>query len=98
MPDPALRLRHIRCFLEISRLGSLTATAQALTVWFISQGVVRSELNEGSLCSLPLRHEVLGGPMGMSMRDNAIMTPQMQGWVKTIIEAAEQNSSSSNGL
>ena len=32
MIDPRIRLRHLRCFIETARLGSLSAAAQALSV------------------------------------------------------------------
>ncbi|WP_439119707.1 LysR family transcriptional regulator [Marivita sp.] len=32
MIDPRIRLRHLRCFLETARLGSLSAAANALNV------------------------------------------------------------------
>ncbi|MEC9197039.1 MAG: LysR family transcriptional regulator, partial [Pseudomonadota bacterium] len=32
MIDPQIRMRHIRCFLETARLGSLSAAADALHV------------------------------------------------------------------
>lgn len=41
------------------------------TVWFISEGVIRPELDAGTLAILPIRNEILGGPVGISLRDDA---------------------------
>jgi len=45
--------------------------AESDVVWFISQGVVREDVDRGLLVVLSLPTELLGGPVGMSMRDNA---------------------------
>lgn len=45
--------------------------AESDVVWFISQGVVREDVDDGLLVPLSLPTELLGGPVGISMRDNA---------------------------
>ncbi|MCO5063511.1 MAG: LysR substrate-binding domain-containing protein [Rhizobiaceae bacterium] len=40
------------------------------TVWFISEGVVRPEIESGILAILPIRNELLGGPVGVTLREN----------------------------
>ncbi|MFT5894114.1 MAG: LysR family pca operon transcriptional activator [bacterium] len=78
----------VPAFESVSLAFGRKVVQQSDTVWFISHGVVSSELNEGTLASLPLQDDVLGGPMGISMRDNTLMTPEMRDWVKTVIETA----------
>lgn len=50
--------------------------AESDVVWFISEGVVREDVDSGLLVGLPLPTELLGGPVGMSMRDNADWPPE----------------------
>ena len=38
------------------------------TIWFISEGVVRPEIEAGLLVALPIENALLGGPVGISLR------------------------------
>ncbi len=54
------------------------------TIWFISQGVVLNELEAGTLVALPLEDELLGGPVGVSLRENTVMSPELQDLIKAL--------------
>lgn len=56
------------------------------TVWFISEGVVRPEINTGLLSILPIRNELLGGQVGITLRSGR--EPSLT--VKRLIAALEQ--------
>lgn len=57
-------------------------------VWFISEGIVRPEIEAGSLVVLPLRNELLGGPVGVSQRRDAQHSPQMHTMLAALNRAA----------
>ena len=59
-PEPA--------FENVSLAFGREVLRQSETVWFISEGVIRPEVEAGSLTILPLRNELLGGPVGVSRR------------------------------
>ncbi|KEP71112.1 LysR family transcriptional regulator [Thioclava dalianensis] len=59
------------------------------TVWFISEGVVRSEIEAGTLAVLPLRHGLLGGPVGITIRDDHSPNAQMAALMAALEHAAE---------
>lgn len=58
-------------------------------VWFISQGVVAQELEIGTLAALPLDDDLLGGPVGVSMRDQTIITSEQRGLLASLMETAK---------
>lgn len=58
------------------------------TVWFISEGVVRPELEAGSLAVLPIRNELLGGPVGISLHERTEPSPQALGLIAALEHAA----------
>lgn len=57
-------------------------------VWFISEGVVRPEIDAGTLVILPIRNELLGGPVGISLRDGDDPAPHAQGLIAALERAA----------
>ena len=57
------------------------------TVWFISEGVVRPEIEAGALVILPIRNELLGGPVGISLREGDEPAAPAQALI-TALEAA----------
>ncbi|WP_295042959.1 LysR substrate-binding domain-containing protein [uncultured Paracoccus sp.] len=59
------------------------------TVWFISEGVVRAEIETGALVILPIRNELLGGPVGISLRAGGDPSPHAQAFIAAL-EAAVQ--------
>ncbi|MFT3691004.1 LysR substrate-binding domain-containing protein [Paenirhodobacter sp.] len=58
------------------------------TVWFISEGVVRPELESGTLAVLPIRNELLGGRVGISLRDRAEPSAPAQALIAALEHAA----------
>ncbi|RRH73219.1 LysR substrate-binding domain-containing protein [Falsigemmobacter faecalis] len=60
---------------------------QSDTVWFISEGVVRADVVAGHLAILPLKNELLGGPVGVSRRPQDGETPVL---LKEVIAALEK--------
>lgn len=61
---------------------------QSDTVWFISEGVVRPELEAGTLAVLPIRNELLGGPVGISLRAGTDPTTEAQALIAALEHAA----------
>ena len=59
------------------------------TVWFISEGVVRPEIEAGALVILPIRNELLGGPVGISLRDADDPRPEAQALIAALEAAAQ---------
>lgn len=60
------------------------------TVWFISEGVVRPEIEAGALVILPIRNELLGGPVGISLREGDEPSPPAQALIAALEAAAGQ--------
>lgn len=57
-------------------------------IWFISQGVVAAELKAGTLASLPLKDDLLGGPVGVCMREQTLITEDQKDLLATLVSAA----------
>lgn len=58
------------------------------TVWFISEGVVRPEIDSGALVILPIHNELLGGPVGISLREGGDPAPHAQALIAALEQAA----------
>lgn len=58
------------------------------TIWFISVGVVHDELESGLLSGIRLNDDLLGGPVGVAMRNNAVMTDEQRHLLAALVEAA----------
>ncbi|MGV0909873.1 pca operon transcription factor PcaQ [Martelella sp. FOR1707] len=58
------------------------------TIWFISEGVVRDELEGGTLATLAIDDDLLGGPVGVSMRTNVTPTAEQRRFVAALEQAA----------
>ncbi|MET3600396.1 LysR substrate-binding domain-containing protein [Martelella mangrovi] len=58
------------------------------TIWFISAGVVHDELETGQLSGIRLNDDLLGGPVGVAMRNNAVMTDEQRSLLLALVEAA----------
>ncbi|HEY0214665.1 MAG TPA: LysR substrate-binding domain-containing protein [Paenirhodobacter sp.] len=61
---------------------------QSDTVWFISEGVVRPELESGTLAVLPIRNDLLGGPVGVSLREGVDPAPEVAALIAALDHAA----------
>lgn len=61
------------------------------TIWFISHGVVRAELKAGTLAILELEDDLLGGPVGVSMRDQTLVTAEQQALLAILIDTAKSH-------
>lgn len=57
-------------------------------VWFISRGVVAHELREGSLAALKARQPMTSGPVGISIREDAIRSSDMEALFACLRDAA----------
>ena len=51
-------------------------------VWFISRGVVEDELDAGTLTARPLGNDLRGGPIGISMRADGVLTEEQSGLIR----------------
>lgn len=56
-------------------------------VWFISRGVVEDELDAGTLTALPLGNDLRGGPIGISMRADGVLTEEQTGLIRALEDA-----------
>jgi LysR family transcriptional regulator, pca operon transcriptional activator len=57
-------------------------------VWLISFGVVAEDLGEGALIRLPLSAKVAGGPVGLTMRAGAPLSPAAQMLARAVRKVA----------
>ncbi|RPE67020.1 LysR family pca operon transcriptional activator [Pacificibacter maritimus] len=80
---------HEPAFENVSLAFGRHVVQNSDVVWFISQGVVRSDLAAGTLKDLPLQDVMLGGPVGVSMRDGAMITPEQRHLLECLVVAAE---------
>jgi len=58
------------------------------TVWFISEGVVRPEIGAGLLTTLPIRNELLGGPVGITLREDQKQSTETAAFVVALTTVA----------
>ncbi|MCR9108937.1 pca operon transcription factor PcaQ [Marivita sp. XM-24bin2] len=58
-------------------------------VWFISRGVVEDELDAGTLTALPLGDDMRGGPIGISMRADGVLTDAQSGLIRALENARD---------
>lgn len=58
-------------------------------IWFISHGVVGAELENGTLAVLELEGDLLGGPVGVSMRDQTLSSQEQRDFVSVLLEATK---------
>ena len=54
------------------------------TVWFISRAVIADELASGSICALDLGDPLLGGPVGVSVRDQSAISNELTALIDTL--------------
>ena len=54
------------------------------TVWFISRAVIADELDAGRLAALDLGDPLLGGPVGVSVRDQSATSPELTALIDTL--------------
>lgn len=79
-PEPA--------FENVSLAFGRDVVLHSETVWFISEGVVRPELAAGTLAVLPIRNELLGGPVGISLRAQTEPAPEVAALIAELEHAA----------
>lgn len=65
-------------------------TRSSDAVWIISQGVVATDLKEGTLIELPLDTAITLGPVGVSIRAEEPQTPDLMLFTASLREAAEE--------
>lgn len=58
------------------------------TVWFISEGVIRPEIRAGTLAVLPIRYELLGGPVGITLHEGVRLSPHALAFVSALKQAS----------
>ncbi len=58
-------------------------------IWFISHGVVGAELENGTLAVLELEGDLLGGPVGVSMRDQTLSSAEQRDFVSVLLETTK---------
>jgi len=61
------------------------------TVWFISEGVVRPELESGIFAILPISNELLGGPIGVTLQEGNELSPHAAAFVGTLNSVSALN-------
>jgi LysR family pca operon transcriptional activator len=59
-------------------------------VWFISYGVVALDLADGLMVELPFKVDQTLGPVGLTVRDQAAMTPAMDGFTNILRRIIDQ--------
>jgi len=57
-------------------------------VWFISEGVVRPEIEAGLLTVLPVHNDLLGGPVGISLRRDTPPGADLAALIEAIADSA----------
>lgn len=101
-PSGAVIAPSVKSFLHSVGLNDLTPTfenvslafgrrvvEQSDTVWFISHGVVGAELANGTLAMLDIQGDLLGGPVGVSMRDQTLVRPEQQDFLDILLSTAK---------
>ncbi|MFC5737288.1 LysR family transcriptional regulator [Rhodobacter sp. 140A] len=76
-------------FENVSLAFGREVVRQSDVVWFISEGVVQTEVEAGTLAILPIRNELLGGPVGITLRDTDEPSAQTRALIAAIDRAAE---------
>ena len=65
-----------------------SVVSQSDTIWFISHGVVQDELRKGELVEVPIASDLLGGPVGISLREDAVDADIRQAFIDCLKSAA----------
>lgn len=63
-------------------------------VWFISRGVVASELQDASLAALHLDEDLQGAPVGISLREDGSSSPEQDSLIEALADAAKRRAPS----
>ncbi len=58
------------------------------SIWFISKSVIADEIAAGTIVRLPLRDTMMAGAVGISMRENTLMTDEITGLVQALMAPA----------
>ena len=85
-------LFHVRpTFENVSLAFGRRVVQESDTVWFISQGVVQAELSAGTLAALPLEDDLLGGPVGASMRSQSETRAELRAFLAALRQVAQSD-------
>lgn len=76
-------------FENVSHAFGRKVVSESDTVWFISRGVVAEELNLGTLVAIDVTDDLLGGSVGVSMRQQTIATDEQRVLLDLLVEAAQ---------
>lgn len=82
IPDPR------PAFENVSLAFGREVVQKSDTVWFISEGVVRPEIDMGLLAVLPIRNELLGGQVGVTLRSGREPTLAVARLIAALEQAA----------
>lgn len=60
-------------------------------IWFISHGVVGAEIEAGTLAVLPLEGDLLGGPVGVSMREETQSSIEQRDFIAALLDTTKSH-------
>lgn len=84
-------------FENVSLAFGRRVVQQSDVIWFISHGVVGAELEAGTLATLRLEGDLLGGPVGVSMRDQTMTSAEQRAFVSILLETAKSHPTRMSG-
>lgn len=101
-PPGAVIAPLVRAFLSRRGIAAQTAAFESVSlafgrrvfqssdaVWFISRGVVEDELDTKTLSTLPLGNDLRGGPIGISMRADGVLTEEQSNLIHALETARD---------
>ncbi|ETX16396.1 LysR family transcriptional regulator [Roseivivax halodurans JCM 10272] len=79
---------HSGAFESVSAAFGLRACLRSDTIWFISEGVVADALEDGRLRALHLDAPMIAGPVGISLRDGTMPSPDLDALLDALTGSA----------